>query len=70
MWPEILVGIGECLGVTEAARGMSRCRSIGDSRGWRQARPDAVGTAKYEVAGPKFAAGRYVTSTSVPIGVY
>jgi hypothetical protein len=24
-WPEILVGIGEWLGVPDAARGMSRC---------------------------------------------
>ena len=46
MWPEILVGIGEWLGVTEAGRGMSRCRSIGDSHVWTQARPDAAKTIR------------------------
>ena len=29
------------LGVADGAHGMSRCRRIGDSRGWRQARPDS-----------------------------
>src|SRR4051794_38057103 len=31
----------ERLGVADDARGMSRCRCIGDSRAWRQARRDA-----------------------------
>jgi hypothetical protein len=44
-WPELLVGIGEWPGVTEATRGM-RCPSIGDSHAWTQARPDAAKTIR------------------------
>jgi len=43
---ELVAEFDEWLGVTDVARGMSRCLGIGDSHGWRQARPDAVKAVK------------------------
>jgi hypothetical protein len=38
---EVRLRLPEWLGVAGDGRGMSRCQSIGDSRGWRQTRTDA-----------------------------
>ena len=43
----------EWLGVTGAARSPRSYWWYVRASGWRQARPDAVGTVNYEVAGPK-----------------
>ena len=39
---ELVTEFDEWLGATDVGRGMSRCLSLGDSRGRRQAGPDAV----------------------------